>query len=1061
MLDMGGTRRWRSGRVGSAFLVLAVVYCAETVAPRAQEAQVLVRGEKRERALAPGETHLYRVTLNAGDFLQVRIDKYGVEVVAKVIGPDDRERVTVQADPDPFEPEIVALIADISGAFVLSIRQPLASTVSGRYAVIVDEWRGATPEDRTRIDAERAIHRANTLQALRHSTQDLVEALNGYTSARESFRQLGLGQRELRALFGVAAAQAELGRPEQLDSARSAERLARELDDKPVRAGATNLIGVGLERAGDLETARVEYEEAARLAHSIGSGRAESVFLSNEGIIYGRTGDFELAIARFERALSLAKEAGYKVGEESALNNLGVSYKNLGEFEQALDAYRQAQAAHKAGRQVDREALALNNIGNVEQLLGRPEQALADHFEALALSRQIGNRENEARSLNTIGQTYAALGKDAEALDYHREALTIRRQIGDLPGQGAALDGAGRALRRLGNREGAADALDESLAIRRSIRDRTGEIETLRDRAMLRRDEERIGDAVADIRAAVELEEELRSRLTSPELRGSFGAFQHDKYELFVDLLQQQRHDDPALQYERDALGVADRGRARVLLESLLDARVDFRQGAERELIDRDLALQRQLNNASLQLSRILTKGSRDDQSAAAARSVEDLAHRYDMLQAEIRRGSPRYADLMQPRSLTASEIQQQVLDTNTVLLEFALGEERSWLWAVTSMTLTSVELPPRREIDAAARAVYDQLTARQRKPGEASDAYHRRVASADRELAGSSAALSDLLFGAVARLLNADWRGKRLAIVATGSLEYVPFAALPRPRDAASRAARATGRATLAGDHEIVCLPSASVVAALRRDSDSRPRATRQIAIFADPVFDVDDPRVVRADRPARHDLTSQPASGALARISLGRLAFSREEALTIATLAGAQGVLSATDFDASRATALNGGLGQYRIVHFATHGAIDSEHTALSGLVLSLVDEHGRLQDGYLRVHDIYGMHLDADLVVLSACQTALGKEIRGEGLVGLTRAFMYAGASRVVASLWEVNDLATAELMKRFYTAMWQRRLRPAAALRAAQIEMSREPRWASPYYWAGFEIQGDWR
>jgi CHAT domain-containing protein len=152
---------------------------------------------------------------------------------------------------------------------------------------------------------------------------------------------------------------------------------------------------------------------------------------------------------------------------------------------------------------------------------------------------------------------------------------------------------------------------------------------------------------------------------------------------------------------------------------------------------------------------------------------------------------------------------------------------------------------------------------------------------------------------------------------------------------------------------------------------------------------------------------------------------------------------------------------LGQYRIVHFATHGLINSEHPELSGLVLSLVDENGKPQDGFLRMSDIFNLEMPADLVVLSACQTALGKEVKGEGLVGLTRGFMHAGARRVVASLWQVDDLATAELMKRFYSGMLKENLRPAAALRAAQTEMSGSSRWSSPYYWAGFVIQGEWR
>jgi CHAT domain-containing protein len=148
----------------------------------------------------------------------------------------------------------------------------------------------------------------------------------------------------------------------------------------------------------------------------------------------------------------------------------------------------------------------------------------------------------------------------------------------------------------------------------------------------------------------------------------------------------------------------------------------------------------------------------------------------------------------------------------------------------------------------------------------------------------------------------------------------------------------------------------------------------------------------------------------------------------------------MMATGFDASRAMATSSGLSQYRIVHFATHGVLNDQHPGLSGLIFSLVDEQGRSQDGFLRLHDIYNLNLPADLVVLSACNTGLGKEVRGEGLVGIVRGFMYAGAARVVASLWKVDDEATAELMKRFYQQMLQEGKTPAAALRAAQIGMA---------------------
>jgi CHAT domain-containing protein len=251
--------------------------------------------------------------------------------------------------------------------------------------------------------------------------------------------------------------------------------------------------------------------------------------------------------------------------------------------------------------------------------------------------------------------------------------------------------------------------------------------------------------------------------------------------------------------------------------------------------------------------------------------------------------------------------------------------------------------------------------------------------------------------------------------------------------------------------------------LAVLRRELAGRQPAAKAVAVLADPVFSSDDARVktngkAPAGKEAPSDLTRAISD---VRGDLRRLLMTRDEAEAILSVTPRNGGFAALDFRANRTTATGDELSNYRIVHFATHGLLNSEHPELSGLVLSLVNDQGEPQDGFLRMHEIFNLRLPAELVVLSACQTGLGKKLDGEGLLGLTRGFMYAGAARVVASLWEVNDVATAELMKRFYRLMLQDGMRPAAALRAAQIEMWKKPQWQSPFYWGGFILQGEWK
>jgi CHAT domain-containing protein len=335
----------------------------------------------------------------------------------------------------------------------------------------------------------------------------------------------------------------------------------------------------------------------------------------------------------------------------------------------------------------------------------------------------------------------------------------------------------------------------------------------------------------------------------------------------------------------------------------------------------------------------------------------------------------------------------------------------------------------------------------------------------------------------------------KRLVIVADGALQYVPFSALPisEPTAQGTKTQSATAATnvptTLITNHELVSLPSASVLALQRRELANRKAAPLKLAVLADPVFDLEDSRVAtelakpnrnrkgpntnttasKAQTPSKNTPAQNENSTLVSALrdvglnpdgALRRLSFSRTEAADISRLVPAKESLKALDFDASRATALSGELSKYQYVHFATHGILSLEHPELSGIALSMVDRKGQKQDGYLRLYEIYNLDLPAELVVLSACETGVGKQIRGEGLIALTRGFMYAGSKRVVASLWKVNDSATA-LMAQFYKEMFVNGKSPAAALQAAQKSIASQKRWRSPYYWAGFVLQGEWR
>jgi CHAT domain-containing protein len=624
------------------------------------------------------------------------------------------------------------------------------------------------------------------------------------------------------------------------------------------------------------------------------------------------------------------------------------------------------------------------------------------------------------------------------------------------------------------------DHYRQALAIQRAIKSPQNETQSLLGIARVERERGNPAGARASIEAAIKIIESIRARIRIQDLRASYLSVNQDLYEFYIDLLMAMRRNPTSEGYAAAAFEANERRLARSLLDSLIEARADIRQGVDPQLLAEERALRQRLNAKEAYRIQLLSGKHTQEQAMAAENELNDLGAQYQNVQARIRAANPRYAALTQPSPLKLVEIQRQALDDDTLLLEYALGKERSFLWAVTRNSFASYELPRRDTIETDARRVYKLL-----------NLSHQRQYKRESELA--SVELSRMLLTALADQLDK----KRLLIVADGALQYLPFAALPMPKmerhgDKATgrqgdKATRRQGDKTnpqsaipnpqsftpLIVNHEIINLPSASTLALLRRDLAGRLPAARTVAVLADPVLQADDARVKQAGAGAKIETPAASGAGGaetddLVRSageagvpSLARLPFTRQEAEAILTLARDGKSLKALDFNASRATATSPELAEYRIVHFATHGLINSRRPQLSGIVLSLVDEYGRQQDGFLRAHDIYNLRLGADLVVLSACQTALGEQVKGEGLVGLTQGFMYAGAPRVAASLWNVKDEATAELMKRFYEKMLREGMPPAAALRAAQVSMWKDKRWEAPYYWAGFILQGEWR
>jgi CHAT domain-containing protein/tetratricopeptide (TPR) repeat protein len=893
------------------------------------------------------------------------------------------------------------------------------------------------------------------------------------------------GQDDKRAaaerLSSEAEQLAKQGTKEALEQAVSkyltAIPLYKAAGDKVGEADALNNLGSLYSYLGEGQQALARFAQALPLYKAIGDRGGEAAALNNMGSVSLDMGEPQQALDYFGQALPLLRVTKNASGEATTLNNMGGLYFSLGEPQKALDYLGQSLLLRRATGDRGGEAVTLTNMGDINFSLGQNRKALEYYNQALPLYRAAGDRRSEAVALNQIGQVYAESGDLQQAVEYYGRALPLSRAAGDRSGEALTLGNVGAAFLALGEQQEALETYQQVLQLYQAIGDRSAEARTLFNIAFNERGTGKPSAAIRHIEAAIDILESVRSNITSQSLRTSYFASVQDYYEFYIELLMQQHKQQPTAGYDARALQASERARARSLLETLAEAGADIRQGVEPALLERERALQQQLNSLAQAQVKLLSGPHDKDAAAALARDLDAATNEFQQVEAEIRQTSPRYAALTQPRPLSLAEV-QQTLDQNTLLLEYALGKERSYLWVVAADSIKSYELPKRAEIEEAARQFYASLTTT-RQWSAAGGEELRGVLSAANPQAGAARGAGPAAAAHLARIVLApavdQLGGKRLLVVADGALQFIPFAALSLP---AAEGAGATTYRPLVTEHEIVSLPSASTLSLLRREAQARPPARKALAVLADPVFTPDDARLANAKPTAARPNRSAPsrrtqrglalgnkpaADSMVARLSaqIPRLPGTRREAEQILALVPAEAQMHVFDFAASRPAALDPKLGDYRFVHFATHGLLDSQRPELSGLMLSQFDAQGTPQDGFLRAHEVFNLKFNADVVVLSACQTGLGKEIRGEGLVGLTRGFMYAGAPRVVVSLWSVNDAATAELMTRFYRGMLVDKLRPAQALQQAQVALLQDKRYSAPFYWAAFTLQGEWR
>jgi CHAT domain-containing protein len=833
-------------------------------------------------------------------------------------------------------------------------------------------------------------------------------------------------------------------------------------NDRRVEARIHLFAGYIYGSIGEPERAVSEITQALNLYKAINNKLGEGLALTALGLSHSLTRDENRAVELHREAISIFRSIGDKHSEAIALNGLGQAYENLNEYTIALNNYENALRLFQTTDALDGAAIAVFKIARIYRLSGKPDEALAFYERSLMLSRAGGKVRSEANALNDTALLYIQQGRYKLAIKQYRRIQEFYKRIGDRRGLATALNAYGDLLLQIGQNAKALKAYLRARPFGENSGDKGILAATLYNLARVNRAVGSYDAALTFIKQALNLIEDLRTNVETPDLRASYFSGVKKYYQLGVEILMGLEQLRPGRGFATEALLLNERARSRSLLDLLDESQCPFPGDAPKQLLEREHELRGLLRaQAQYAIDRSLDERDSSD-NPKAANQLAQLRAEYQEVLAQLREEHPRGLSLAYSPVNGLKEIQSELRDGSTLLLEYSLGEERSYLWAVSADSLKTYALPSRQTIEDAAHQLYKLLTALEGSKGETDNDYQRNVAAAEKAYFDKASAFSEMVLGPVAN----DLGNKKLLLATEGALQYVPFEALPVPR--AEQNARGRNL-RLIDTNQVSTIPSVSTLIALRATKTQRS-PLRVAAVIADPVFSLNDDRLPSNGQFATIATASAapvqyPVEIALTHVSesrrkgLARLPHSFEEAEAILAAAPYGTTMLAEGFDATPEM-INGRIGQYQILHFATHAFVDAEHPELSGIVLSLVDRNGLEKNGLMALQDINNLDLSAQLTVLSACQTGLGQDVKGEGLVGLTHSFMSAGSKTVISSLWKVDDLATTTLMTYFYDGLLRQGMPTAAALRSAKLRMMQDKRWSAPYYWAGFTLQGEY-
>lgn len=803
---------------------------------------------------------------------------------------------------------------------------------------------------------------------------------------------------------------------------------------------------------GDYQKSQQTANEALSNAQTLNNIREIALAYSIIGELERFKGNKQLALDYLGKSELLFPNDIAFYDKANLLNSFAFVYEDYNDLELSLSYRKRALECFTKAKHLAGQLSTLLRLGELNLLLNNPDSMFSYLKDAEEINKKLNNKFLSAIINSDYGNYYFSINAFEKAEMFYNKALDVLDKKIQTDDVGLISLKLGEIKLRQNSFEKSRQYLQFSLDLSEKTKDKLDKSQTLFQIAKLDLTQNHTNESFKNISESINLTEALYSDVANANLKRSYFSNVFDRYELYINLLMQKHKQSPGEEFAIQALQASERSRSRSLLETLRLSEANFTKDANPQTVQKEKETRSLLSLKADKLTELLSSDAEKSEIEKVEDEIRTLENELETIKAELKQQSPVYSAIKNPPPFDVAEFQQNSLDDKTVLLEFAFGEKESYLWLIGKTEVSSYVLPSRRVLENRIEKIREVFESRQILSDETPEVYQNRIDNLENIFNDEAKFLSTELLGQVVDKI-AD---KRLIIVPDGKLALLPLSALPFPDSAENLIAK----------NEIVYEPSATLLSILPKIQTHKQLPTKDLLVFADPVFDETDNRLT-----AKND-TKSILSTVLglnlrdfrlldANGKIPRLPETQTEADSIAETVGKYRTEIASGFAANRERVLDSTISDYRMLHFATHGLVDINRPEVSSIVLSQVDETGQKREGFLRLQDIYALDLASNLVVLSACQSGIGKEIKGEGLMSLNNAFLQAGAKSVVSSAWKVDDNATNKLMQIFYANLIDKGFTTSEALRQAQLEMSGSAQFSSPFYWAAFTVQGEFR